>query len=136
MTLEAVHPDSGEAVTALAELALGIDGDGATLRISLRMAVDAADQTVLRAPYSAMHRFVPLMQEKPHMIAAHDIRGLHAFLALRRRRYQRSQGGALLRSPDRARQDERQQHGDIARPVRHSPMPISMYPLGQTSEQM
>lgn len=126
MTSEAVHSHAGKAVTALAELALCVDGDGDPLRIGLRMTLDAADKAVPRPPYASVHRVVPLMDEKAHVIAAHDVGGLHAFFALGRRWYQRKQRAALLRGGSPAEQDQRRQQSEEIQPRRHSPMPISI----------
>lgn len=108
MALEAVHSNAGEAVAALAELALGVDRDGGTLSVALGMAFDAADETVLRAPYASVYRVVPLVHEKAHVIAAHDLSGFYALVPLGRRRNFGQQHAALFGNGHRGEQRQRQ----------------------------
>jgi hypothetical protein len=85
MTPEAIHPDTGKAVAALAKLTLGIDGDRGTFGVRLYVALDATDQAVLGAPDAAIHRVVTLVYEKVHVLAAHHIGRLDAGVTLRLR---------------------------------------------------
>lgn len=87
VALEAIHTGAGKAVATLAELTFGVDRDGGTLGILLHVATDATHQTVFGATDTTVHRVVPLMREKLHVIAAHDVVGLDASLAHGRRNY-------------------------------------------------
>ena len=80
MALEAIHAGAGETVATLAELTFGVNRDGGAPGIFLHVAIDATHQAVLGTAYTTVHRVVTLMQQKVHVLTAHDVVGFDATL--------------------------------------------------------
>ena len=78
MACKTVNFDCCIGVTTLAELSLSIDWNVLPFIILNSVAFDTAGQRVFLGPNPEMYRIVPLVHQKPEMIATHDVIRLHA----------------------------------------------------------
>ena len=77
MACKTVNFDCCIGVTTLAELSLSIDRDILSIVTLNSVAFDTAGQRVFLGPNPEMYRIVPLVHQKPKMIATHDVIRLH-----------------------------------------------------------
>jgi len=101
MALEAVHVYTRVGMTTLAELASRIDGNGLTVLVFARVAIDTSDQAVSFGPDPLVYSPVSLMKQEPHMVLAHDLCGFDTTLdvtELRSRRRPRWLGNTAVPS--------------------------------------
>ena len=69
-------------MAALTKLARCIDWDRPTVSVSAGVTIDTANQAVPLGPDTLVHSSIALMQQKPHVIAAHHLEGFDTALRL------------------------------------------------------
>jgi hypothetical protein len=74
-------------MAAFAELTWRIDGNRAAFRIPLDMALNALFQAVPRSTDPFVHGRIPLVEQKPHVVAPNDWGLFHTLFPLALRHY-------------------------------------------------
>lgn len=136
MAAKTVHAHGRELVAPNAELPLGVYRNRRSVRGIAHMAFDAPGQAVLGGANAVVNRLVTLVFDHLHVVAAHEVRGLHAAVELRSLR-PFSHVGSLIggpngqgaEHPDQTDADQAASYNGVGHrhlPNRYSPSPILM----------